>query len=202
MAGEKPLLLLVDGHSLAFRSFYAFTKGGDGGLSTKDGVPTSVTYGFLKAMLDNCRGLTPQGVVVAFDTAEPTFRHEEDANYKAHREEAPEMFFADLANLQRILAEGLDLPLCMAPGFEADDVLGTLACRAADEGWRVRILSGDRDLFQLVDDERDIAVLYMGGGPHAKSSGPTVVRREEVVTRLGVPPEEVVDLKALTGDSS
>ena len=202
MAGEKPLLLLVDGHSLAFRSFYAFTRGGDGGLSTKDGVPTSVTYGFLKALLDNCRGLTPQGVVVAFDTAEPTFRHEEDANYKAHREEAPEMFFADLANLQRILAEGLDLPLCMAPGFEADDVLGTLACQAADEGWRVRILSGDRDLFQLVDDERDIAVLYMGGGPYAKSSGPTVVRREEVVARLGVPPEEVVDLKALTGDSS
>ncbi|MFN9638235.1 MAG: DNA polymerase I [Synechococcaceae cyanobacterium] len=202
MAGEKPLLLLVDGHSLAFRSFYAFTKGGDGGLSTKDGVPTSVTYGFLKAMLDNCRGLTPQGVVVAFDTAEPTFRHEEDANYKAHREEAPEMFFADLANLQRILAEGLDLPLCMAPGFEADDVLGTLAHQAAGEGWRVRILSGDRDLFQLVDDERDIAVLYMGGGPYAKSSGPSVVRREEVVARLGVPPEEVVDLKALTGDSS
>jgi DNA polymerase-1 len=202
MAGEKPLLLLVDGHSLAFRSFYAFTKGGDGGLSTRDGVPTSVTYGFLKAMLDNCRGLTPQGVVVAFDTAEPTFRHEEDANYKAHREEAPEMFFADLANLQRILAEGLDLPLCMAPGFEADDVLGTLAHQAAGEGWRVRILSGDRDLFQLVDDERDIAVLYMGGGPYAKSSGPSVVRREEVVARLGVPPEEVVDLKALTGDSS
>ncbi|MFN9871167.1 MAG: DNA polymerase I [Cyanobacteriota bacterium] len=199
---ERPLLLLVDGHSLAFRSFYAFTKGGDGGLTTKDGVPTSVTYGFLKALLDNCRGLTPQGVVVAFDTAEPTFRHEEDANYKAHREEAPEVFFADLANLQRILAEGLDLPLCMAPGFEADDVLGTLAHRAAGEGWRVRILSGDRDLFQLVDDERDIAVLYMGGGPYAKNSGPTVVRREEVVARLGVPPEEVVDLKALTGDSS
>jgi DNA polymerase-1 len=199
---ERPLLLLVDGHSLAFRSFYAFTKGGDGGLTTKDGVPTSVTYGFLKALLDNCRGLTPQGVVVAFDTAEPTFRHEEDANYKAHREEAPEVFFADLANLQRILAEGLDLPLCMAPGFEADDVLGTLAHQAAGEGWRVRILSGDRDLFQLVDDERDIAVLYMGGGPYAKNSGPTVVRREEVVARLGVPPEEVVDLKALTGDSS
>ena len=69
--GEKPLLLLIDGHSLAFRSFYAFSKGGEGGLSTKDGVPTSVTYGFLKALLDHCRGLTPQGLVVAFDTAEP-----------------------------------------------------------------------------------------------------------------------------------
>jgi DNA polymerase-1 len=201
-SGASPLLLLVDGHSLAFRSFYAFAKGGDGGLSTKAGIPTSVTYGFLKALLDNCRGLSPQGVVIAFDTAEPTFRHEADEAYKAHRDEAPEHFFEDLGNLQRILAEDLDLPLCLAPGYEADDVLGTLAQRAAGEGWRVRILSGDRDLFQLVDDERDIAVLYMGGGPYAKASGPVEVRREAVIARLGVPPEDVVDLKALTGDSS
>ncbi|WP_322774852.1 DNA polymerase I [Synechococcus sp. CBW1107] len=199
---EAPMLLLVDGHSLAFRSFYAFAKGGEGGLSTKEGIPTSVTYGFLKAMLENVKGLTPQGVVIAFDTAEPTFRHEADASYKAHRDEAPEQFFADLANLQEILAGAMDLPLCMAPGYEADDVLGTLANRAAGAGWRVRILSGDRDLFQLVDDERDIAVLYMGGGPYAKSSGPTTIRREGVIAKLGVTPEEVVDLKALTGDAS
>jgi DNA polymerase-1 len=200
--GTKPLLLLIDGHSLAFRSFYAFSKGGDGGLSTKAGVPTSVTYGFLKALLDNCKGLKPNGLVVAFDTAEPTFRHEADAAYKAHRDEAPEHFFADLANLQQILAESLDIPLAMAPGYEADDVLGTLANRAANAGWRVRILSGDRDLFQLVDDDRDIAVLYMGGGPYAKNSGPSEIRRDGVLAKLGVTPEEVVDLKALTGDSS
>jgi DNA polymerase-1 len=198
----KPLLLLVDGHSLAFRSFYAFAKGGEGGLSTKAGIPTSVTYGFLKALLENGKGLSPQGVVIAFDTAEPTFRHQADATYKAHRDEAPEQFFADLANLQEILRQDLDIPLCMAPGYEADDVLGTLANRAANAGWRVRILSGDRDLFQLVDDERDIAVLYMGGGPYAKGSGPIQINREAVIARLGVPPEEVVDLKALTGDSS
>lgn len=199
---ERPLLLLVDGHSLAFRSFYAFAKGGEGGLATKEGVPTSVTYGFLKALLDNVKGLTPQGVVVAFDTAEPTFRHEADASYKAHRDVAPEHFFTDLANLQEILAGAMDLPLCMAPGYEADDVLGTLANRAADQGWRVRILSGDRDLFQLVDDDRDIAILYMGGGPYTRNTGPQVIRREEVISKLGVTPEEVVDLKALTGDAS
>jgi DNA polymerase-1 len=199
---DKPLLLLVDGHSLAFRSFYAFAKGGEGGLSTKNGVPTSVTYGFLKTLLDNVKGLNAKGVVLAFDTAEPTFRHEADANYKAHRETAPEHFFADLANLQQILKEDLDLSLCLAPGYEADDVLGTLALRGADEGWRVRILSGDRDLFQLVDDERDIAVLYMGGGPYAKNGGPIEMRREGVIAKLGVPPEDVIDLKALTGDPS
>jgi DNA polymerase-1 len=165
-------------------------------------VPTSVTYGFLKALLDNCKGLRPQGLVVAFDTAEPTFRHEADAAYKAHRDEAPEHFFADLANLQQILQRSLDIPLAMAPGYEADDVLGTLANRAANEGWRVRILSGDRDLFQLVDDQRDIAVLYMGGGPYAKNSGPAEMRRDGVIAKLGVTPEEVVDLKALTGDTS
>jgi DNA polymerase-1 len=199
---SKPLLLLIDGHSLAFRSFYAFSKGGEGGLSTKAGVPTSVTYGFLKALLDNCKGLQPNGLVVAFDTAEPTFRHKADEAYKAHRDVAPEHFFEDLTNLQQILAESLDIPLAMAPGYEADDVLGTLANRAAAEGWRVRILSGDRDLFQLVDDDRDIAVLYMGGGPYAKNSGPLEIRREGVIAKLGVTPEEVVDLKALTGDSS
>jgi len=199
---DKPLLLLVDGHSLAFRSFYAFAKGGDGGLSTREGIPTSVTYGFLKALLDHGKGLNPQGVVIAFDTAEPTFRHEADAAYKAHRDEAPEHFFQDLENLQVILADALDLSLCSAPGYEADDVLGTLACQAATEGWRVRILSGDRDLFQLVDDSRDIAVLYMGGGPYTKNSGPVEIRREGVIAKLGVPPEDVVDLKALTGDSS
>jgi DNA polymerase-1 len=202
MASPKPLLLLVDGHSLAFRSFYAFAKGGDGGLATKEGIPTSVTYGFLKALLDNCKGLQPQGLVIAFDTAEPTFRHEADEAYKAHRDVAPEHFFQDLHNLQGILSSSLDLPLCMAPGYEADDVLGTLANRAANTGWQVRILTGDRDLFQLVDDQRQIAVLYMGGGPYAKNSGPTEIREEGVLAKLGVRPTEVVKLKALTGDSS
>ena len=201
-AVEKPLLLLVDGHSLAFRSFYAFSKGGEGGLATNDGRPTSVTYGFLKSLLDTCKSLKPQGVAIAFDTAEPTFRHKADPNYKAHRDVAPDVFFQDLDQLQAILREQMQLPLCMAPGYEADDVLGTLGNRAADAGWRVRILSGDRDLFQLVDDSRDIAVLYMGGGPYAKSSGPTLIREDGVLTKLGVMPDKVVDLKALTGDSS
>ena len=201
-AAAKPLLLLVDGHSLAFRSFYAFSKGGEGGLATKDGRPTSVTYGFLKALLDNSKTLKPQGVAIAFDTAEPTFRHQADPNYKAHRDVAPEVFFQDLEQLQQILRDQLQLPLCLAPGYEADDVLGTLANRAADQGWGVRILSGDRDLFQLVDDQRDIAVLYMGGGPYAKNSGPTLIDESGVLGKLGVMPNKVVDLKALTGDSS
>ncbi len=201
-ATKKPTLLLVDGHSLAFRSFYAFTKGGEGGLTTKEGVPTSVTFGFLKTLLENCKTLKPKGVTIAFDTPEPTFRHKADPNYKANRDIAPDIFFQDLEQLQKILQEELDLTLCMAPGFEADDVLGTLATQASINGWSVRILSGDRDLFQLVDDELDIAVLYMGGGPYTKNNGPRLINESGVKTKLGVSPKKVIDLKALTGDSS
>ena len=199
---KKPKLLLVDGHSLAFRSFYALSKGGEGGLATKEGLPTSVTYGFLKSLLENCKSISPEGVTIAFDTAEPTFRHNADPNYKANREEAPEKFFQDLAQLQLILQKDLNISTCTAPGYEADDVLGTLANQAAIDGWRVRILTGDRDLFQLVDDSRDIAVLYMGGGPYAKSGSPTYIDEDGVKQKLGVTPNKVVDLKALTGDSS
>jgi len=199
---KKPTLLLIDGHSLAFRSFYAFSKGGEGGLSTKDGFPTSVTYGFLKSLLDNCKSIEPKGITIAFDTAEPTFRHKEDPNYKANRDVAPDIFFQDLDQLEEILKESLNLSICKAPGYEADDVLGTLANDAAEKGWSVRILSGDRDLFQLVDDRRDIAVLYMGGGPYAKSGNPKLIKEEGVKEKLGVNPDKVIDLKALTGDSS
>ncbi len=199
---KKPILLLVDGHSLAFRSFYAFSKGIDGGLTTKEGFPTSVTYGFLKSLLDNCKNISPEGVCITFDTEKPTFRHELDPNYKANRDVAPDVFFQDIEQLEIILEESLNLPIFKSPGYEADDLLGTIANDAATKGWCVNILSGDRDLFQLVDDQKDIYVLYMGGGPYAKSGNPTLMNENGVKEKLGVAPERVVDLKALTGDSS
>ena len=199
---NKPILLLVDGHSLAFRSFYAFSKGGEGGLTTKDGFPTSVTYGFLKSLLDNCKSISPEGVYIAFDTEKPTFRHELDPNYKANRDVAPDKFFQDIDQLEIILKESLNLPIIKSPGFEADDILGTIANDASSKGWQVNILSGDRDLFQLVDDKKEIFVLYMGGGPYSKSGNPSYIDEKAVREKLGVPPNKVVDLKALTGDSS
>ncbi len=199
---KKPILLLVDGHSLAFRSFYAFSKGIDGGLTTKEGFPTSVTYGFLKSLLDNCKNISPEGVCITFDTEKPTFRHELDPNYKANRDVAPDVFFQDIEQLEIILEESLNLPIFKSPGYEADDLLGTIANDASSKGWCVNILSGDRDLFQLVDDQKDIYVLYMGGGPYAKSGNPTLMNENGVKEKLGVEPERVVDLKALTGDSS
>ncbi|HBP53240.1 MAG TPA: DNA polymerase I [Synechococcus sp. UBA8638] len=197
---DAPLLLLVDGHSLAFRSYYALAKR-NGGLSTSGGIPTSVTHGFLKALLEAAQAWQPQGVIVTFDTGQPTFRHQLDPAYKAHRGDAPEEFHQDVQNLQHLLREALRLPVCTAPGFEADDVIAAVARHAVDQGWRVRILSGDRDLFQLVDDGKDVACLYMGGGPYG-GRGISLVDEAEVRRKLGVAPHQVVDLKALTGDSS
>ncbi len=194
------LLLLVDGHSLAFRSYYALAKR-NGGLSTSGGIPTSVTHGFLKTLLETAQALQPQGVVIAFDTGEPTFRHQLDPAYKANRGAAPEEFHQDVHNLQHLLQDALRLPLCTVPGFEADDVIAAVARHAVEQHWRVRILSGDRDLFQLVDDRKDVACLYMGGGPYG-GRGTSVVDEGAVRQKLGVPPHQVVDLKALTGDSS
>ena len=197
---DAPLLLLVDGHSLAFRSYYALAKR-NGGLSTSGGIPTSVTHGFLKALLETAQEWQPQGVIIAFDTGKPTFRHQLDPAYKANRGDAPEEFHQDVQNLQHLLREALRLPVCTAPGFEADDVIAAVARHAVEQGWRVRILSGDRDLFQLVDDGKDVACLYMGGGPYG-GRGISLVDEAAVWRQLGVAPHQVVDLKALTGDSS
>lgn len=197
---DAPLLLLVDGHSLAFRSYYALVKR-SGGLSTSGGIPTSVTHGFLKALLEAAQELQPQGVIIAFDTGQPTFRHQLDPAYKANRGDAPEEFHQDVHNLQHLLQEALRLPVCTAPGFEADDVIAAVARHAVERDWRVRILSGDRDLFQLVDDQKGVACLYMGGGPYG-GRGISVVDEAAVRQKLGVAPRQVVDLKALTGDSS
>ena len=155
---NKPTFILIDGHSLAFRSYFAFAKGRDGGLRTKAGIPTSVCFGFFKCLLEVIATQQPQAVAVAFDLGSPTFRHQADDTYKAGRAETPEDFIPDLENLYELL-QSLNLPILTAPGYEADDVLGTLAQKAAASGYRVKILSGDRDLFQLIDADKEITVL-------------------------------------------
>lgn len=199
---DAPLFILVDGHSLAFRSYYAHAKGRDGGLRTSTGIPTSVSYGFLRSLLDTIETEKPGYVAVAFDLDGPTFRHDADESYKAGRAEAPEDFLPDLLNLQDILT-AFNLPVVTSEGYEADDVIGTLARRASAEGYRVKILSGDRDLFQLVDDEKHISVLYLSSafGPR-NGSGAMEIMEPQVFEKLGVTPAQVVDFKALCGDSS
>ncbi|MBS9394474.1 MAG: DNA polymerase I [Dolichospermum sp. LBC05a] len=199
---NKPTFILIDGHSLAFRSYFAFAKGRDGGLRTKAGIPTSVCFGFFKCLLEVIATQQPQAVAVAFDLGSPTFRHQADDTYKAGRAETPEDFIPDLENLYELL-QSLNLPILTAPGYEADDVLGTLAQKAAASGYRVKILSGDRDLFQLIDADKEITVLNFTPEALKRSTNSIAeFRAEEVKEKLGVLPTQVVDFKALCGDKS
>jgi DNA polymerase I len=200
---EQPTFILVDGHSLAFRSYFAFAKGRDGGLRTKSGIPTSVCFGFLKSLLEVIAKEQPSHLAVAFDLGLPTFRHEADDTYKADRPGTPEDFIPDLKNLHELL-DALNLKILTASGYEADDVLGTLAQKASIAGYCVKILTGDRDLFQLVDPEKRIKVLYLNKEALQRSStsGPTEFGLEEVKQKLGVLPSQIIDYKALCGDTS
>ncbi|AFZ25873.1 DNA polymerase I [Cylindrospermum stagnale PCC 7417] len=198
----RPTFILVDGHSLAYRSYFAFAKGRDGGLRTKAGVPTSICFGFLKSLLEVMATQQPQAMAIAFDLGDTTFRHQADDTYKAGRPETPEDFIPDLANLQELLS-GFNLPVLTASGYEADDILGTLAQRTAAAGYRVKILTGDRDLFQLIDTDKQITVLYFSPDAWKRStSSITEFSAEQVKEKLGVFPSQVVDFKALCGDKS
>ncbi|MBW4671066.1 MAG: DNA polymerase I [Cyanomargarita calcarea GSE-NOS-MK-12-04C] len=200
----SPTLILVDGHSLAFRSYFAFAKGRDGGLRTKTGIPTSVCFGFLKSLLEVMATQQPQAMAVAFDLGLPTFRHEADDTYKADRPGTPEDFIPDLKNLHELL-EAFNLPVLTAPGYEADDILGTLAKRGTQKGYKVKILTGDRDLFQLIDPEKEISVLYFTPDALKRSAnvnGITEFSPEQVKEKLGVEPSQIIDFKALCGDKS
>ncbi|WP_416666745.1 DNA polymerase I [Egbenema bharatensis] len=200
-AASSPKMLLIDGHSLAFRSYFAYAKGRDGGLRTSTGIPTSVCYGFLKSLLDTLEAERPDYVAIAFDVSDPTFRHEADDTYKAGRPETPEDFIPDLENLQELLA-ALNLPVLTAPGYEADDVIGTLARRANGEGLRVKVLSGDRDLFQLIDPKQSVTVLYLSTTYGKGTPPPKEFGLEQVKDKMGILPSQVVDYKALCGDPS
>lgn len=195
---EQPLFLLVDGHSLAFRSYFAFGKSRQGGLRTSTGIPTSVCFGFLKSLLEVMASQKPDYLAIAFDLGVPTFRHEADENYKADRAETPQDFIEDVQNLQ-VLLEAFDLKIITAPGYEADDVLGTLAKIGSQGGYRVKILSGDQDLFQLIDLQKQISVLHLEPG---KGSSPTEFLAVQVYEKLQIYPNQVIDYKALCGDKS
>ncbi len=198
----RPVFILVDGHSLAYRSYFAFAKGRNGGMRTTTGIPTSVCFGFLKSLLEVMGTEHPQAIAVAFDLGLPTFRHEADDTYKADRPGTPEDFVPDLKNLHELL-NGFNLPIFTAPGYEADDVLGTLAQKATAAGYKVKILTGDRDLYQLIDPEKEITVLYFSPDAMKRStSSITEFEAEQVKQKLGILPSQVVDYKALCGDKS
>jgi DNA polymerase-1 len=184
----RPRLWLVDGTSNIFRAYYALR----GGFTTSDGLPTNAIYGFTSMLRKLIRDEEPEYLGVCFDRGEPTFRHEEFADYKANRPEPPDDLVPQFEWVQKI-TEAYNIPVLDREGWEADDLIGTLASQAVEAGFDVVIVASDKDLFQLVSDH--VTVM----NPHKDN---LMMDAETVEEIFGVRPDQVVDVLALMGDSS
>ncbi|HUT32548.1 MAG TPA: DNA polymerase I [Planctomycetota bacterium] len=189
---DRPRLFLIDGHALAYRSYFAFIRSP---LINSKGQNTSAIYGFASSVLRLIEKEAPDRIAVVFDSPEPTFRHEKFADYKATREKMPDEMRGQLPVLDEVVA-ALGLPSLRCPGYEADDVIGTLARRAEQAGWDTTIVTGDKDFMQLVGDHIRLLDLKK------KAGDDEVVDRAAVEARFGVLPEKVVDVLGLMGDTS
>ena len=189
--GSRPRLVLVDGHGLAFRAFYAVPPS----LATSSGELTNATFGFTSMLLDVLTTHKPDYVLVSFDVG-LTFRHEQFEDYKAHRRPMPDELKHQVERMKEVL-EALNIPIYVAEGFEADDVIGTLSRQASEQDLDAYIVTGDSDMLQLVDDHVHIVL------PGAQRFGEyRIFDRAAVEDRFGFGPERVIDYKALVGDKS
>ncbi len=185
-------LLLVDGHSLLYRSFYGLR----GVVMTDaDGTPTGAVHSFLTTLLKQLDELGPSHLVICFDLPEPTFRHEAFADYKVQREAMPEDLARQLPILRDCL-EALGIRWLTAPGFEADDLLGTVSLLATDWGFESVIMTGDKDAFQLIDGRTRVLVPGSRGGADILYDEALFHKRYEIE------PRQFIDVKALMGDPS
>ncbi|MEZ4712379.1 MAG: DNA polymerase I [Caldilineaceae bacterium] len=184
-------LLLIDGHSQAYRAYFGMKAP----LSTRTGELTGAVFGFARKLFSILREYKPDHVGVAFDLGD-TWRHDEFAEYKGTRDSMPDDLRAQIGRIEEML-RAFNIPIITYEGYEADDILGTLGRQAGEQGTDVLILTGDRDLFQLVNER--VKILYTSGGPSPKTS---VYGVAEVRERYGLTPQQFIDLKALTGDSS
>jgi DNA polymerase-1 len=188
---KRPKVLLLDGHSLAFRAFYALPED----LKTTDGTYTNAVYGFTSMLIKLMQEQRPDYIACCFDMGAPLERTAQFADYKATRTEAPETFSPQLPLIREVLRV-MHVPIFEIPGHEADDIISYLAKRTCEEGVDVRIVTGDRDFFQLVGER--IHVLYNRRGiTDIVEMDPAAVE-----ARYGIPPDKYVDLKALEGDTS
>lgn len=190
MTQKKPVFLMIDGSSLLFRAFYAIRH-----LTTRDGVFTNGVYGFLNMFWAAREQVHPDYILVAFDRAEKTVRAEEYAAYKGTREETPSELSAQFGMTRDVL-EAMGIFSVDMAGYEADDIIGTASRRAAAEGMTSVLLTGDRDYFQLVDDQT--TVLYTKRG----ISSLEVVDLDYIDVHYGVTPAGLIEVKGLMGDAS
>ena len=192
--GNSKTLILIDGHALAFRQYYALERTN---MKTSDGTPTWAVYGFFKAIFDLLKNedLKADAIAVAFDVSHKTFRTEKFADYKCNRSAMPDPMRVQM----ELINEGLrafSIPIYTKEGFEADDVIGTISREACELGHKVLILTGDQDAFQLVDKDGCVKVILPKNGELIEYDW------DKIYEKLGVYPNQVIDYKGLRGDTS
>jgi DNA polymerase-1 len=178
-------LYLIDGNSYVYRAYFAIK-----GLSTSKGIPTNAVYGFTTMLLKIIREKKPDAIAVSFDSPVPTERHRIFEEYKAHRPEAPRDLIEQFPAIRRMIS-AFNIPIFEMPGYEADDILGTIARKASSEGMDVFIVTGDKDMLQIVDDKVKIY------DPMKEK----VLDEEFIRGKYGLGPERITEFMALTGDA-
>ncbi len=193
-------LILIDGHAILHRAYHALPP-----LTTRKGEPINAVYGLVSMLLRVIQDLKPTHLAVAFDRPEPTFRRKEFPDYQAQRPPLENDLQVQIEKTKDVFS-AMDIPIFEAPGYEADDIIGTLALQLAGTSKQLNqsridevvVVTGDRDILQLVDDGKNISV-YM---PVKGLSAAKLMKEEDVVEKLGVKPKQIPDFKALVGDPS
>ncbi len=183
---DKKRIYLVDGSTYIHRAYHAIKS-----LSTSNGFPTNAAYGFARMLIKLISDRDPKYVGMVFDSRKPTFRHEMYPDYKGHRPEMPEDLAVQIPLIHEI-TEGFNIPVILMDGYEADDLIGTLAFQAGEMGYDVVMVSGDKDMVQLITDK-----VTMWDPMKDKITG-----RQDVLGEKGVEPHQMLDIQGLSGDSA
>lgn len=183
-------LILIDGNAILHRAYHALPP-----LTTKRGEPINAVYGFISMLLRVIQDLKPTHLVVAFDRKEPTFRHKEYKDYQSHRPETDKSLISQFDKAKRVI-DAFGIPYYDKVGFEADDVIGTLAKQAEKKLEEIVIVTGDKDILQLVTKKTKVYLPVRG------LSDAKLMEAKDVVEKMGVRPDQIDDYKALVGDPS
>jgi DNA polymerase-1 len=192
MAGERPMFYIVDGHAVAYRNYFGLPVAG---FSTKEGEPTNATYGFTRVLLDILLKYRPKYLAVSFDMG-LSGRDELFEEYKGTREKMPDDLRLQMERIQQMV-EAFNIPVLAIEGYEADDIIGTVAKQAEEQGIHVRVITGDRDLLQLLTDNVTVEL-----PSHGRGQPDIVYDIPAFIEKYTVRPDQFVDWKALVGDSS
>ena len=188
MSTEEKNIYLIDGNSLCYRAFYAIQE-----LTNSKGMPTNAIYGFINMLKKIMREYDPYSMVIAFDTKAPTFRHKKYDEYKIHRKPMPEDLVLQMPRIKDVI-DAYNIPMSELEGYEADDIIATIAEKAVKKGIDVTIVTGDKDALQLICEK----IRVLSPTPY----GDKVYSDQEVVDKFGVKPDSMIEFMALVGDSS